>query len=591
MCSEVKICADWKFDSACIQSGSFRENNLVLRDMSGNGNHLRLNTERMPKGYTAASFMRFVQDGIGLQKEEECLQMAPLALDAKGKKQGVFWETVPGAGLNRETFCDGYTLEVIFKVPCEGSEWCALFGRKGTGKLAGMKGGEPEAGGGLNISAYRELQWNPWTVNNRELQDNPVTWSDADGVQPEKWHHAVIKNDGSSTLMIVDGIPAQRCNTFQKQVGIQPLGDGGWAVGTAYWSEADTFSEAFCGDAIFKGWIQEIRLARGVLPPHRYLVQRHVADDRYSIPGSDEPYPELEREGNYTFVNIPDPQYQTQYKPEIVDAQLEWIRDNRKRLNIPIALCVGDLSQDGTEREFLRAHQAFSILDDAGIPYLVTDGNHDGPLFKKYFGGSRYLGDHGYQGCGPSGISVYSIIKAGSYEYLFLSLPWTAEDMEADRKWILQVLDTHRQYPTVVFSHFNEEPEVFVKPFDQVFMTVRGHITERWVDTFKNDLGHEVIDVVTNYQFDLYGGNGWLSTMEFDEEAGEITFRCYSPWVEKKKRILDGELENEGILLPEERRLFPFDRRFNTKEETDNTVISFSFAERFGGIQRKTAKL
>ena len=71
MCSEVKICADWKFDSACIQSGSFRENNLVLRDMSGNGNHLRLNTERMPKGYTAASFMRFVQDGIGLQKEEE----------------------------------------------------------------------------------------------------------------------------------------------------------------------------------------------------------------------------------------------------------------------------------------------------------------------------------------------------------------------------------------------------------------------------------------------------------------------------------------------------------------------------------------
>ena len=122
-------------------------------------------------------------------------------------------------------------------------------------------------------------------------------------------------------------------------------------------------------------------------------------------------------------------------------------------------------------------------------------------------------------------------------------------------------------------------------------MTVRGHITERWVDTFKNDLGHEVIDVVTNYQFDLYGGNGWLSTMEFDEEAGEITFRCYSPWVEKKKRILDGELEDEGILLPEERRLFPFDRRFNTKEETDNTVISFSFAERFDGIQRKTAKL
>lgn len=583
MCSENKICADWKFDSAYIESGSFEGNDLVLLDASGNGNHLRLNTDRVPEGYSAASFMRFVRDSIEKDERTECLQMEPLALDAQQRKLGAFWETVPKAPVNAESFCEGYTLEVIFKLPEEGSEWCGLFGRKGTGRLAGMRGGEPEAGGGLNVSTFRELQWNPWTVNNEEVEDNPVTWSDADGVQPEKWHHAVIKNDGSRTLMIVDGIPVQRCNTFQKQTGIWPLGDG-WAVGTAYWGEADVFSEQDCGDAIFKGWLQEIRLARGVLEPDEYLVQQHVTDDRYAISGEDAPYPDLERKENYTIVNIPDPQYQTQYKPEIVDAQLEWIRDNRKRLNIAMALCVGDLSQDGTEREFLRADQAFSILDKAGMPYLVTDGNHDGPLFKKYFGGSRYVGTEGYQGCGPSGISAYSIRRAGSYEYLFLSLPWNAPDMEADRDWILQVLDTHRQYPTILFSHFNEEPEIFVKPYDQVFMTVRGHITDRWVDLYKNNAGHDVIDVVTNYQFDLYGGNGWLGTMEFDEGNRQITFRCYSPWVEKKKKILSGELENGGILLPEEERLFPFDRLFNTKKGTDNTVVKIDFEERFGGL-------
>ena len=44
------------------------------------------------------------------------------------------------------------------------------------------------------------------------------------------------------------------------------------------------------------------------------------------------------------------------------------------------------------------ADQAFRILDEANMPYLVTDGNHDGERFKEYFSGSRYEGDLGYRG-------------------------------------------------------------------------------------------------------------------------------------------------------------------------------------------------
>ena len=576
--------ADWKFDSDYFKSGTLEGNDLVIGDATGNGNDLILNTERVPDGSNAASFMSFSADSIFGDGETESLQMTPQGTDGSGKKVGAFFETVAEAPMNTDEFREGYTLEVILKVPQQVSAWSSVFGQKGTGKLAGMQGGEPEANGGLNISSSRELQWNPWTTNNDQIHDNPTTWSDADGIQPDKWHHVVIKNDGHSTVMIVDGIQVQRCNTFQDQVGIKTLnvnGQPGWVVGTAYWSGSDVFSEAACGDAIFKGSIQEIRMSRGVIDPSEYLVQEHVVDDRYNIPGNNDPYPDLAGKDNYTIVNIPDPQYQTQYKPEIVDAQTEWIRDNREKLNIAMALCVGDLSQDGTEREFLRADQAFSVLDEAGMPYLITDGNHDGPEFKKYFSGSRYEGDVGYQGTGPSGISSYSIIRAGSYEYLFLSLPWGNEDLAADKEWILNVLDTHRQYPTIVFSHFNQDIDTFVKPYDQVFMTVRGHITDRWVSSFKNNAGHDVIDVVTNYQFDLYGGNGWLSTMEFDESANTISFRCYSPWVEKKMKILNGELENNGILLSDEMQLFPFDKLCNMKKETDNTVVSINFKERF----------
>ena len=575
------IVVDWKFDSDYFKSGSLATNDLVIWDASGNGNNLQLNTQRVPQGQNAASYMSFGIDSISGAAETESLQMGP---SSGNKKEGAFFETVTEAPMNEEEFTEGYTIEAIIKVPYNVSAWSSVFGQKGTGKLAGMQGGEPESNGGLNISGSRELQWNPWTTNNAEIKDNPTTWSDAGGIQPDKWHHIVIKNNGHSTVMIVDGIQVQRCNTFQKQVGIQSLnvgGEKGWVVGTAYWSEAESFSESACGDAIFKGSIQEIRMSRGVIDPSEYLVQEYVVDDRYNIAGNNDPYEDLAGENNYTFVNIPDPQYQTQYKPEILDAQMEWIRDNRERLNTAMAICVGDVTQDDTEREYQLADQAFRILDEANMPYLVTDGNHDGERFKEYFSGSRYEGDLGYQGTGPSGISSYSIIRAGSYEYLFLSLPWEATDLAADEAWILDVLNTHKENPTIIFSHFNQEVDTFVKPFDQVFMTVRGHIEDRWVDSFENNFGHQVIDVVTNFQFDLYGGNGWLSTMEFDENANQIRFRSYSPWVEKKMKILNGEVENNGILLSDEMHLFPFDKLNNHVKATDNMTVDMNFQERF----------
>lgn len=575
--------ADWKFDTRYFKSGSLEENNLIITDASGNGNDLKLNVERVPQGETASAYMAFQADNIFGDKETESLWMTPLNVK-DGKKTGAFFETVAEAPINEEEFRDGYTMEVILKLPAQICEWSSVFGQKGTGKIAGMQGGEPESNGGLNVSESGEMQWNPWTCNNSEDLGNPTTWSDAGGVQYEKWHYVVIKNDGCGTVMSVDGIPVQRNNMFQQQTGIKTLNTGdqkGWAVGTSYWSEAEEFSEQTCGDAIFRGFLQEIRISAGILSPSEYLVKECTVDDRYFIPGDQSAYPELAGKSNYTIANIPDPQYQTQYKPEIVDAQMEWIRDNREKYNIAMTLCVGDLSQDGTEREYQRAVQSFSILDQEQIPYLVTDGNHDNSSYKKYFSRERYQHMESYRETGPSGISSYSVIPAGSYEYLFLSLPWDPEDLAADKEWVLNVLKTHPENPTIIFSHFNEEPEIYVKPFDQVFMTVRGHIEDRWVDTFENDYGHTVIDVVTNYQFDLYGGNGWMSTMEFDEENQKILFHCYSPWVEKKMKILRGEIPNQGILLPDEMQLFPFDKLCNRMKETDNTEVAIDFRKRF----------
>lgn len=102
----------------------------------------------------------------------------------------------------------------------------------------------------MNVSSSGELQWNFYT-NNPEIKNNPTTWSDDGGIQRNKFHHIVVKNDSNVTTMIVDGIVVLRCNTTQNQRGLADLGLG-WVVGTAYWSDAEIFDEKTCGDSIFK---------------------------------------------------------------------------------------------------------------------------------------------------------------------------------------------------------------------------------------------------------------------------------------------------------------------------------------------------
>ena len=95
------IAVDWKFDSEYCKSGSLESNDLIIRDASGNGNDLRLNTERIADGENAASYMMFVKDNIYGEEVTECLRMGPENTEI-GKKTGVFFETVADAPVNRE---------------------------------------------------------------------------------------------------------------------------------------------------------------------------------------------------------------------------------------------------------------------------------------------------------------------------------------------------------------------------------------------------------------------------------------------------------------------------------------------------------
>ncbi|MFR2719071.1 MAG: hypothetical protein ACLTA7_07225, partial [Ruminococcus sp.] len=92
------VVAHWKFDSRYFKEGSLAEKNLVLQDLSGNGNNLRLNTDRVPEGEAVSSYISFPADNIEGDSETKCLWITPKDTGA-GKKTGAFFDTAPGVPL------------------------------------------------------------------------------------------------------------------------------------------------------------------------------------------------------------------------------------------------------------------------------------------------------------------------------------------------------------------------------------------------------------------------------------------------------------------------------------------------------------
>ena len=106
-------------------------------------------------------------------------------------------------------------------------------------------------------------------------------------------------------------------------------------------------------------------------------------------------YPELQEEGSFSMILVPDPQSYTKFAANqpLFDLQTAWIAQNIDLLNIKAALFTGDMVEqtgklisgplpnpyngDQTGRQQWEAvSRALSRLDNR-LPYVVAQGNHD----------------------------------------------------------------------------------------------------------------------------------------------------------------------------------------------------------------------
>lgn len=260
-------------------------------------------------------------------------------------------------------------------------------------------------------------------------------------------------------------------------------------------------------------------------------------------------------------------QFVPQYGTNPFEVQTRWIVEHQDELNIPFTVHVGDVvDQQWVAGEWDAAKKAMDILTAGGMPYSVLPGNHDvqdqgarssagnSSAYLARFGASTLQSQASATGARllstfQDGLSSAYLFQAEGHEWMSLAIAWNASDDTFD--WAQGVLDAHPGVPVILSSHavINiAEDQVspaswwwgdllwdrLIRSNDQIILTVNGHFHGATMRTRTNDAGHPVYQVLTDYQMAADGGNGVMTTFEFNLSQGRIDVETISPWVSVK---------------------------------------------------------
>lgn len=546
------LLADWVFTKENVLEGDICGSHMVLGDATGNQNHLQLQVWGDPALPALKNALAWQDQGLRFGSR-------------KGEGAGKYFATCKDAPINALRFEDGYTIEVELTLP--GAQpfdpWMGIIARRGSGKQAGKTQGEPEILATLCFHDCFQWTWYPL--------DQPVNhtcWSLSwDSLPPDADVHLAIRNDGQKTRLFVNGVSDIR-NPDLPLRGIEPAAGEGWVIGAALWDNQV--------DAFFTGVIKRIRIWDGDTGMAALQTQ---ARPLFALQGSSQPRPLKQGKGNSLLAVVPDTQYMGQYKPQMVEAMLSWAAQQRATLDIGALVHVGDVSESSSQEEMQFANAAFYHADVAGLPYLVTPGNHDyrdgGDNFARTFGGRRYQGKPETEFCQDTLSGCMRVTLSGR-KYLIVSI--NSYCMTDSIAWAKRRI-CHCKLPTIVFTHdvylYDREAggiarsengnllwRQLIGEQDEIFMVIGGHHFGVGHGVSQNAYGHPVLELLTNYQAYPNGGNGWLQLLEFDEQANQVRVCTYSPWVQSQTQR--DVYDHVFLTSPQDAFSFPlcFEKRF-----------------------------
>lgn len=269
----------------------------------------------------------------------------------------------------------------------------------------------------------------------------------------------------------------------------------------------------------------------------------------------------------FTLAVIPDTQM------EVLDAgdtrmadRMRWLVQQREALNIPIVLHVGDMvNWDTPEHEQFRiASEAFEVLDEAGLPYVIALGNHDTAAvkvggsaapgnvnlnlrntatFNRYFPLERFKRLAGVHEEGKIDNACHTF-SAGGLDWLVINLElWAREEAI---EWARGVVESHPNHNIILLTHAhltgkdeihqtnggygNNSPQLIfdriARPFPNVKLILSGH----WgTHGYRRDDGADgnVIHQFRQCYHDRQTNP--VRLLRIDPAAGTITSRVYCP--------------------------------------------------------------
>ncbi|RYD20430.1 MAG: hypothetical protein EOP88_15075, partial [Verrucomicrobiaceae bacterium] len=334
---------------------------------------------------------------------------------------------------------------------------------------------------------------------------------------------------------------------------------------------------------------------------------------------------------NFTFIALPDTQNYTSITSptDLYTRQTQWIIDNRETMNIKFTTHLGDIvNSPSSQPQWQRATDAMNLMDTR-MPYGTCPGNHDigsgntdylrrfGPNPSHASSTGRWIDPvtsqtyDWYGGSSPRGYSSYQVVNVNGRDFMFLHMDHDAPDQ--DLAWAASVLSAHPKVLTMVTTHnylaetggtgifgsgtgqrgytaqanvgtwgdrpdTNRPQEVFdaiVKPFNQVYMVICGHMFGTYNLEKVNNAGNIVHEVLVDYQSLPNGGNGFLRIMDFRPGENKILNSSYSPYL---GRYIDPNLnaDHQGMLDLHDRNgsEFVLNTDFETRFNNTLTVVS-----------------
>lgn len=300
-----------------------------------------------------------------------------------------------------------------------------------------------------------------------------------------------------------------------------------------------------------------------------------------------------------TFVMLPDTQTYAEKYPHIMDAQIDWILDNRE--TIDFVLQQGDLTQNNSEEEWCKVRQSFARLDGV-VPYSVVVGNHDmgsepgkfadvrdTTRFNTAFPVSLMAQLPAYSGAFEPGKTdnTYYLFRRAGRQWMVLNLEfgprnevlaWANELVQRYPDTIV-LLNTHaymysddtRQGEGDYWraqdygigddqgaSQVNDGEQIWEKLVtknENIRFVLSGHVLNQGVGTLvsHNEAGRAVYQFLANFQEGVKGsengGNGWLRIMKVWPQKGTLEISTYSPYLDRESNDPRHQLRYDNVNL------------------------------------------